>query len=197
MKAKVVMEIYLSTPQSIAERNHISVATATEWDKNHKETYKGYYAWANEAGRIARSRGYMISNTGRWRFTDESNSKGSGESPERNAVNFAVQGLGACMTKQADIECRNEFRGTDVKCLLAVHDALVFEVPGSYSINWDESKCVDNVWTKLKFVVNDEAKQIADRIVQIMEDVETKMFEDLGSPIKGKAEAGISPYWNH
>jgi DNA polymerase I-like protein with 3'-5' exonuclease and polymerase domains len=86
------MEIYLSTPQSIAERNHISVATATEWDKNHKETYKGYYAWANEAGRIARNRGYMISNTGRWRFTDEANSKGSGESPERNAVNFAVQG---------------------------------------------------------------------------------------------------------
>jgi hypothetical protein len=101
------------------------------------------------------------------------------------------------MTKQADIECRQEFRGNGVICLLAVHDALVFEVPGSYEINWDESKCVDGVWTKLKFKVNDEAKQIADRIIQIMEDVETEMFKALGSPIKGKAEAGISPYWNH
>lgn len=78
-----------------------------------------------------------------------------------------------------------------------MHDALVFEAPGTAVVNWDESKCVDGVWTKLKFVVNDETQQIADRIIQIMQDVETQMLEDLGSPIKGRAEAGISPYWNH
>lgn len=190
-------EIYLSTAQSLAERNHVSLELAKEWDRRHKETYKGYYAWAAEIGRITKSRGFAVMSSTRQRWCDEANSKGSGESLERNAVNAMIQGSCADCTKQADIECRNEFRGTDVKCLLAVHDALVFEVPGSYTINWDESKRVDSVWTKLKFKVNAEAQQIADRIIQIMEDVETKMFEDLGSPIKGKAEAGISPYWNH
>ena len=101
------------------------------------------------------------------------------------------------MTKEADLRCERELSKEGVIGVLAVHDALVFEVPGTCSINWDESECKDGVWTKLKFVVNDEAKQIAARIIQIMEDVETEMFEAVGSPIKGKAEAGISPYWNH
>lgn len=108
-----------------------------------------------------------------------------------------VQGTCSDITKEADIRCSKEFAGTDVICLLAVHDALVFEVPGTAEINWQESKCVDGVWTKLEFIVNEEAKQIADRIIQIMEEVETEMFLDLNSHIKGKAEAGISPYWSH
>lgn len=199
MKAKLITEIYLSTAQSIAERNHVSLELAKEWDKRHKETYKEYYAWAAEAGRIARARGFAVMSSHRQRWVDEQNSKGSGESLERNAVNAMIQGSCADCTKQADIECREDkdLRSNGVICLLAVHDALVFEVPGSYEIDWDESECVDSVWTKLKFKVNDEAKEIAARIIQIMEDVETEMFEDLNSPIKGKAEAGISPYWNH
>ena len=144
-----------------------------------------------------RDRGYAITECHRHRWVDEANSKGSGESTERNAVNAMIQSYCADITKQADIELRRLFKGTDIHCLLAVHDALVFEAPGSAVINWDESKCVDGVWTKLKFNVSDEAKEIAAQIVKVMQDVETEMFSRLGSPIQGAAEAGISLYWNH
>jgi hypothetical protein len=105
--------------------------------------------------------------------------------------------LSADMTKEADLRCEREFKGTDVKGLLAVHDALVFLAPGRCEIDWEKSENKNGVWTKLKFKVDAEAKEIADRIVKIMEDVETEMFQDVGSPILGKAEAGISLYWNH
>lgn len=105
--------------------------------------------------------------------------------------------LSADMTKEADLRCYYEFKGTDIKCLLAVHDALVFIAPGRCAINWEKSINKDGVWTKLKFDVDEEAKETATRIVEIMEQVETEMFIDVGSPILGKAEAGISLYWNH
>jgi len=189
--------IFLSTAASIAERNNITLEMATEWNKRHKETYKGYYDWAAEVGRIAVSRGYAYTECHRWRYVDEANSKGSGESTERNAVNFLIQGYCSDITKEADIQLGSLFKGTDIYCLLAVHDALVFEAPGSAVINWDESKCVDGVWTELEFIVNDEAEEIAAQIIKVMQDVETEMFSRLGSPIQGAAEAGISLYWNH
>lgn len=83
-------QLYLSTPQSIAERNHISVELAKEWDKRYKETYKGYFDWAKNVASISRCRGFSINSRGRWRYVDEANSKGSGESLERNAVNFCI-----------------------------------------------------------------------------------------------------------
>jgi len=91
-KALNFSEIYLSSAQSIAEKNHISLELATEWDNNHKKTYVGYYEWAAEVGNIAAARGYAINARSRWRFVDESNAKGSGESVQRNAVNFMIQG---------------------------------------------------------------------------------------------------------
>lgn len=63
-------EIYLSSAQSIAERNHISLEIAKEWDKRHKETYKGYYDWAKEIGRVAAARGYAINARGRHRWVN-------------------------------------------------------------------------------------------------------------------------------
>ena len=188
---------YLATARSIAEGNHVSLKTAEEWEKNHKSTYPGYYQWAAEQGRIASARGFAINSRGRWRFIDEANAKGAGESPERNAVNFLVQGFASDMTKEADLLCEREFRGTDVVCLLAVHDALVFEIPGYAELDEEKSKVKDGVHTKLAFKANKEAEEIAARIVQIMEDVETQMFRDVGSPVPGKAEAGISLYWSH
>lgn len=190
-------KVYLSSPQSIAERNHITLELAKMWDQKHKETYSGYYDWAHEVGRIAISRGFAINSRGRIRWVDEANSKGAGESPERSAVNFMVQGLCADLTKEADIRCSKELNKEGVQCLLAVHDALLFEVPGSTEVDWENSKCVDGVYTKLKYKVDKGAKQIADCIVKIMEDVETEFFKDLGSPIKGAAEAGVFPYWSH
>ena len=84
-------EIFLSTPQSLAKRNHVPLATAIGWDNSHKETYQGYYEWAYEIGRIATSRGFAINSRGRVRWVDENNSTGSGESPERSAVNHCIK----------------------------------------------------------------------------------------------------------
>lgn len=127
----------------------------------------------------------------------ESNSKGSEDSPERAAVNNRNQSLGADMTKEADLQCYYEFRNTDVNCILAVHDALVFEVPGTATVNWEKSKKEDDVWTHLEFDVSQDAKDVAERIVKIMEDVQTQFYKDMGSNIKGKAEAGLGMFWGH
>lgn len=189
--------IYLSTAKSIAERNCISLETAKEWESRHRKSYKTYYDWAAEVGRIAVARGYAINTEGRIRWVDEANSKGSGESTERNAVNFLVQGMAADMTKEADIRLREAFRGTGIKGLLAVHDALLFKIPGTYEILWDESEQKNGVWTKLKYKINKEAEEIGNKIIAIMEEVETEMFSYLGSPIKGKADIGIKPFWSH
>ena len=101
------------------------------------------------------------------------------------------------MTKQAEIECLEEFRGTDVNCLLAVHDALVFEVPGKATINWEKSVQKKGIWTDLKFNITPEATEVAQKIVEIMVRVETAMFQDLNSPIQGMAEYGLGMYWSH
>lgn len=60
--------IYLSSAQSIAERNRVALKTAEEWNSRHRTTYAVYYDWAAEVGRIATARGWMPNARGRVRW---------------------------------------------------------------------------------------------------------------------------------
>ena len=88
--------IYLSSPQSVSSRNHIKLDVAESWVKRHKQTYAGYYAWAEYYGSIAAARGFAIAPyTGRIRWVAEERSSGKeGDSAVRAAVNHAINSSG-------------------------------------------------------------------------------------------------------
>jgi tRNA U34 5-carboxymethylaminomethyl modifying GTPase MnmE/TrmE len=70
--------------------------------------------------------------------------------------------------------------------------------PGTSTIDWDNSKVNDDgLYTELAFTSDKLAIEIAETIKQIMESVQTKQFEALGSEIKGACSYSIAPVWAH
>jgi DNA polymerase-1 len=63
---------------------------------------------------------------------------------ERLAVNTVIQGANADMIKMIICKQRRLFRDTDIKCILQVHDELIFEFPNSY-----DRKKAENMIEKL------------------------------------------------
>jgi hypothetical protein len=197
--------IYLSTAKSISERNHVKLETAESWVKGHRNTYAGYYEWAEEVGRIAAARGYAILPYGyssqRWVAEERAGGK-DGESAERAAVNFMVQGSGAVQTKEAMIALDTEFESyshleTPPALIGQVHDELIVQAPGRSWIDWDKCKIKDGVVTEIKFSYDEEALHWAQLCQRIMESTQTEMFQRMGSEIKGCAEFAIAPVWAH
>jgi DNA polymerase-1 len=118
--------LYLATAITIAQRNHVKVEEAELWVKGHENTYAGYHAWANEFGNWAVARGYAVSPvTNLWRYTDEENAKGSGESPLRSAVNHSIQSICAQICKESLIQVRKLIKGSQCKILGVVHDKVL------------------------------------------------------------------------
>ena len=61
--------IYLMTAPTAAENFCVKEEVAQSWLTGHRNTYPGYYAWAEEFGAIAAARGYAISPvSGLWRW---------------------------------------------------------------------------------------------------------------------------------
>jgi hypothetical protein len=192
--------IYLSTAQSLSRLNHVPLEEAESWVRNHQKTYPQYYAWAHEFGAIATARGFAIApwaNSIRW--VDEANAKGSGESPERSAVNHSIQGLSAMQCKLAAIECYRDrlLRKYDVHVLLPVHDQLTFEGPGSCTLVPEKSKVRNGVYVSLHYEQDDYSKEWTSRVDEIMAGVQTRIFQDLGSPVPGAVEGKAAPMWMH
>jgi hypothetical protein len=197
--------LYLSTVQSISERNHVKLEIAEGWVKNHRNTYTGYYEWAEEVGRIAAARGYAVLpygyNVNRWVAEERAGGK-EGESAERAAVNFQVQGLSSIQTKESMITLDETFEPyahleTPPALIGQCHDEVLIQAPGKVWVDWDGCKIEDGVVTKIKFGYDEEALHWAKLCKQVMEDTQTKMFQRMGSEIKGKAEFAIAPVWAH
>ncbi len=197
--------LYLSTVQSISERNHVKLSIAEEWVKNHRKTYIGYYDWAEEVGRIAAARGYAILpggyNSERWCAEERAGGK-DGESVERAAVNYNIQGLSSIQTKESMITLDTLFEDhsdLDVPPSLIgqCHDELIVQAPGRSWVDWDKCEVKDGVVTKIKFAYDEEALHWAQVAKQVMEDTQTAMFQRMGSEIKGSAEFAIGPVWAH
>lgn len=130
-------------------------------------------------------------------FCDEANSKGSGESPARSAVNFAIQGAAASITKMSLIRIHKKFKGTTTKIIGVIHDEVLIETDGDLEINEEKSKRENGVYTKIVWKYSPNVQKVMDEAAQIMCDVETELYEKVGSDIKGRAGKDWGPYWAH
>jgi hypothetical protein len=122
--------LYLSTSQSISERNHVKLDVAESWVANHRKTYAGYYEWAESYGALASARGFcIVPLTGRWRWVSEERSGGKdGDSAVRAAVNCAIQSLSCSQTKESMLRIQKWidnhpiFNDNRVQLIGQVHD---------------------------------------------------------------------------
>jgi hypothetical protein len=202
VKAEVAMMLYLSTARSLSERNHVKLAVAEQWEKGHRTAYPGYYEWAEEYGNISAARGYaLIPYTAGMRWCLEERSGGrEGDSAVRSSVNAAIQSSAAYQTKKSMILIQQAIDNgelPDVEIVAQVHDELVIYCPGTSKIDWGNCKVKDGVFTSLAFINDQQALDNSLKIKKIMEDVQTEMFEALGSAIKGAASYSIAPVWAH
>lgn len=194
--------LYLSSARSISERNHVKLALAESWVKGHMSTYPGYYAWAEEYGNISAARGFAripYTNCLRWVLEERSGGR-DGDSAVRSSVNAAIQGSAAYQTKKAMILIQKAIDSGDlpeVELIGQVHDELIIHAPGKAEVDWDETVAKNGVITELKFKHNPEAEEVTRKVLKIMEDVQTEMFQSLGSPVKGACSYTIAPVWAH
>lgn len=72
-----------------------------------------------------------------------------------------------------------------------------FEAPGQCWLDLERSKFENNLLTSPAFAYDEQALATAELIKQIMVDTETEFFAAAGSPIIGRAEYAIAPYWKH
>ena len=66
---------------------------------------------------------------------------------ERLAVNSTIQGGNAEMIKLILCKQREMFRNTNIKCILQVHDELIFEFPESYDKK-EAEKIIEKLMTE-------------------------------------------------
>jgi DNA polymerase-1 len=198
--------IYLMTAATAAQNFGVKEEVASQWLSNHKTTYTGYYAWAEEYGKIAAARGFAVSPVSKLiRWVNEENAKGVGESSLRAAVNHSIQGECSQMMKEAMLQVRKAIRGTDVKILNSVHDELNVKAPGKCWVDEEkttidsEGRVVDHNGKPCMptFTYNKEAEEVAELVMNIMVNVETQFFQAAGSPLTGRAEYKIGPIWLH
>jgi DNA polymerase-1 len=191
--------IYMATAAAISKNNYVKQSVAEEWVEKHKATYDKFHKWCNQEGNIACARGFAISPyfcTHRW--VDESNAKGSGESPKRSAVNHFIQSSAASITKVAATRIRNRFKGTRTCIVGVIHDEILIETPGTVEIDTEKSKKnADGYYTKIVWKASDDAMEVFKTASEIMCNVETEMYKTFGSPVKGRAGIDKAPYWAH
>lgn len=190
--------LFGSTYLAISELNYVKAKVAEEWVNNHKKTYHRFHQWAEQYGNISECRGFAIAPvTLHQRWVDEANSKGSGESPARSAVNFAIQGSAATATKLSLIRLHKLFKGTTTKLVGVIHDEILIETDGELELNLEKCEIKDNVYDKVSWKYSDNVQKVIDQAAQVMCDVETEMYKEVGSEIKGRVGKDCGPYWAH
>ncbi|MDD5488629.1 MAG: DNA polymerase I, partial [Candidatus Omnitrophica bacterium] len=109
----------------------IGIQEAQSFIDAYFKRYEGVRTFIEDTITSARDKGYVATILNRRRPIPDINSgneKLRGFA-ERTAVNTPVQGSAADVIKIAMIGCWKEFRDTDIKMILQVHDELVFEMP--------------------------------------------------------------------
>ncbi|TEX51490.1 MAG: hypothetical protein B7C55_05295 [Actinomycetales bacterium mxb001] len=200
--------LYLMTSSTASETFSVKESVASDWLKNHRNTYPGYYSWAEEYGSISASRGFAIcpfTNCIRW--VDEENSKRVGESSIRAAVNFAIQGPCAQMIKEATNSLYFNVcsKYPEISILNIVHDEINIIAPGSCWLDFSKVSInskglitdVNGKPCPPSFLFDEQASFYANLVKSTMEHVQTSMFSSFGSNIKGRAEFSVGPYWVH
>ena len=109
----------------------ISVKDAQDFIEAYFERYKDVKTFIDKTIKTTQKTGYVTTLLNRRRYIPGINSKNERVKgfAERIAVNTPVQGSAADLIKLAMLRCFEEFKSSEVKMLIQVHDELVFEVP--------------------------------------------------------------------
>jgi hypothetical protein len=183
---------YLGSAASLADLCHVEKEIAEGWIKGHQQLYEVFHRWAQDVSALGAARGWIETSwAGRVRWIDEENAKKAGESPGRAAVNHLIQGLCADMGKLAMIAVLKRIEHTPIQLCNFVHDELLVLAPGQAIL---ESAKEKNGITKLKYVPDDQARETAEMIKEIMERVETIMVKEY---LPGSASFEVAPFWSH
>ncbi len=123
--------VYGQGPVGLSQSLNIPLREAKEYIENYFLTYKGVRKWIDENIALARKNGYVKTFMGHIRYLPEFGAGSAQMSAfaERAAINTIVQGGSSDIIKKAMVEIYKEFKDTDVKMLLQVHDELIFEIP--------------------------------------------------------------------
>ena len=116
---------------SLAQKLGISKQKAQEYLEKYWSTYSGLAQYNRYLINMARSNGYAQTIGGRRRalYSIKSSDVFARSSDERIATNHAIQGTAAEIQKIAQSLLYKRFQGTEVSCVLTVHDELVLEAP--------------------------------------------------------------------
>ncbi|MEE9164808.1 MAG: DNA polymerase, partial [Nitrospinota bacterium] len=118
-------------PVSFAQAVGVSKEQAKQFIEEYFKDFSGIARYIEEIKDEARRVGFVRTITGRRRWLPEIHSQNHmvRSQAERMAVNMPIQGSDADISKMSMIAIDKEFGGqTDVRLLLQIHDALLFEI---------------------------------------------------------------------
>lgn len=188
--------LYMSSAKTISTTNYVTESQAKEWLAGFEKAYPDFAKWQKRQSQLGLARGFAIDAIGRWRFVNESNSKGADNAAGRLAVNHAVQGLCSSQIKKAAIEIVKA--NTPMRLIGIIHDELLIEIPARWEFKdnpYDDKGNLD----LHKFVILDDIQPYIDLVIDKMTKAEEYTFKKIDPTcrIKGKADYNIAPYWWH
>jgi len=191
--------IYMQSAQTMSDLHKVPVKETKQWIKGFNDKYKVFYEWQQTQAQLGAARGWTRDGLGRWRWCNESNSKGKDNSGDRLAVNHLIQGLAAGQTKLACNTLLDELANTKARIVGIIHDEILVEVPGKWKFRDDAYDELGRLVNYTCVEVDDEVKHYMNVIVDCMEEAQTYTFNKINPNlgIKGKAEAAAAPFWLH
>jgi DNA polymerase I len=142
---------------ALGNRLGISAKKAQEYLNAYWQLYSGWNAWNKFQIGVSRATGYTKTIGGRRRLLPDINSsdKWAREGAEMIACNHVIQGSAAEILKIAQTCLYEEFKDTEVKCVLTVHDELVLECPKDIveDVSKIQKSIMENLGGRVKFCI--------------------------------------------
>lgn len=198
---KIVMygAAYMQSAQAMSDTHHVPLKETKQWLKGFEQGFPRFNEWKTLQARLGTARGWARDSVGRIRGVNESNSKGADNSSDRLAVNHMIQALCATQSKLACVKLLGRLKDTPARIIGVIHDEVLVEVPGSYTVPNEAIDSVTGLIDHKKIQVSEEAKEYTQIIVECMEEAQAYTFSKIASELnlKGKASSALAPYWKH
>jgi hypothetical protein len=108
--------------------------------------------------------------------------------------------VAASISKRGHINTIKAFENTPCRVLALIHDELLIEIPGQWTIDPEKSFKTDNEF-KPYFEVDDEAKHWASIAAGYLEEAEEFYFKNIYKGddfcFTGLTDQSFAPYWAH
>ncbi|MBP7652913.1 DNA polymerase I, partial [Candidatus Dependentiae bacterium] len=127
--------LYGMTAHSLSEETGLYYNQAKTFIENYFKNFSNIKKYFDDLISEASKTGFVSTLYGRRRQIPELNSKNKNilQSGIRMAMNMPVQGTAADILKMAMLKINNILDSFSAKCLLTIHDELIFELPEIYS----------------------------------------------------------------